>query len=199
MAHWILPALLIGIAGNLDNLGVGVAYGARSIGIPVLPNLFIAFVASVGALVLGYAGVGIGVALSPEVANVTGALCIIGVGVWVLWPRHPRDVADEPAAGPIGLIHNPERADEDRSGDISLMESLALSVALGINAWAGGLGGGLVGVPPWALALSTGLFSYLTLWAGEHLGRRTIGHLLGERATLAAGLLLILIGIKDLL
>lgn len=199
MANWILPAVLIGIAGNLDNLGVGVAYGARSIGIPALPNLFIALVAALGAFLMGYAGFGIGVALSPEVANVTGALCIIGVGVWVLWPRRAQGTAGDPARDPIGLIHNPERADEDSSGDISLMESLALAVALGINAWAGGLGGGLVGVPPWALALTTGLFSYLTLWAGEHLGRRTVGHLLGERASLAAGLLLILIGIKDLL
>lgn len=199
MAHWILPAILIGIAGNLDNLGVGVAYGARRIGIPALPNLFIAAVAAVGTLVMGYAGSGIGYILPPETANAAGAVCIMAVGVWVLWPRRPKQTTETPARGPIGLIHNPEQADEDLSGDISLMESLALSVALGINAWAGGLGGGLVGVPPWALALSTGIFSYLTLLAGDHLGRRTVGHWLGNKASLVAGLILILIGIKDLL
>ncbi len=199
MAHWILPAILIGIAGNLDNLGVGVAYGARRIGIPAGPNLFIALVAGAGTLVMGYAGSGIGHALAPAMANALGALCIMAVGVWVLWPRKPHPDTADPAKGPIRLIHNPEQADEDRSGDISLAESLALSVALGINAWAGGLGGGLVGVPPWALAVSTAGFSYLTLFAGEHLGRRALGHWLGNKASLVAGLLLILIGIKDLL
>ncbi|MDA8344368.1 MAG: manganese efflux pump [Thermaerobacter sp.] len=199
MPHWILPAILISIAGNLDNLGVGIAYGARRIGIPALPNLFIALVAAAGTLIMGYAGSGIGHILAPEAANAMGALCIMAVGVWVLWPRPARQEAEGPGMGPIGLIHNPEQADEDLSGDISLVESLALAVALGINAWAGGLGGGLVGVPPWALAALTGGFSYLTLFAGEHLGRRAIGHWLGNKASLVAGLLLILIGIKDLL
>jgi putative sporulation protein YtaF len=199
LAHWFLPAILIGLAGNLDNLGVGIAYGARRIGIPAVPNLFIAAVAAGGTLVMGYAGSDIGHVLPVETANALGAICIMLVGVWVLWPRRQRQASEVSGKGPIGLIHNPERADEDLSGDISLLESLALSVALGINAWAGGLGGGLVGVPPWALALATGIFSYLTLFAGEHLGRRTVGHWLGNKASLVAGLILILIGIKDLL
>lgn len=68
-----------------------------------------------------------------------------------------------------------------------------LSVGLGINAWAGGFSGGLVGVPAWALALATGSFSYATLWGGAWLGRRTLGHWLGPRASVAAGVLLILV------
>lgn len=198
MAQWMFAAIAIGIAGNLDNLGVGIAYGARRIGIPALPNLFIALVAALGTLLLGYAGSSIGHALSPQVANILGAVCIMAVGVWVLWPRRPKE-AISPQKGPIGLIQHPEQADEDLSGDISLGESLALAVALGINAWAGGFGGAMAGVPPWALALATGGFSYLTLLVGDHLGRRALGHWLGARASLVAGLLLIAIGVKDLI
>ena len=195
--HALVLALLIGIAGNLDNLGVGVAYGVRKIGIPFYSNLFIAVVAALGTLLVAYAGLGIGHILSQAVANDIGAGVIIAVGIWVLWPRKVPGPADT-SKNAIGLVHHPEHADVDLSGDISIAESLALSVGLGINAWAGGFGGGLVGLPPWLLAVSTGLFSFATLFAGEHLGRRALGGWLGPKATIAAGALLILIGIKDL-
>jgi len=195
--HALILAVLIGIAGNLDNLGVGVAYGVRKIGIPFRSNLFIAVVAALGTFLVAYAGLGIGHVLSQGVANDIGAGVIIAVGVWVLWPRKIPEPAGT-SQNAIGLVHHPEHADVDLSGDISIAESLALSVGLGINAWAGGFGGGLVGLPPWLLAISTGLFSFATLFAGEHLGRRALGGWLGPKATIAAGVLLILIGIKDL-
>lgn len=195
--HAIILVTLIGIAGNLDNLGVGVAYGVRKIGIPFGSNLFIALIAAIGTAVVAYAGLGIAHVLAANVANDIGAGVIIAVGIWVLWPRRVEQ-PEEPAKDAIGLVHHPEQADIDLSGDISIAESLALSVGLGINAWAGGFGGGLVGLSPWLLALSTGLFSFATLFAGEHLGRRALGGWLGPRATIAAGMLLILIGIKDL-
>ncbi len=195
--HALVLAVLIGIAGNLDNLGVGVAYGVRKIGIPFRSNFFIALVAAAGTLVVAYAGLGIGHVLRPEIANIIGSAVIIAVGIWVLWPRR----APAPSTATkdaIGLVYHPEQADVDLSGDISVMESLALSVGLGLNAWAGGFGGGMVGLPPWLLALATGLLSFATLLAGEHVGRRAPGSWLGPKATVAAGVLLILIGIKDL-
>ncbi len=195
--HALILAVLIGIAGNLDNLGVGVAYGVRKIGIPFRSNLFIALMAALGTFVVAYAGLGIGHELAPAIANMFGAGVIIAVGVWVLWPRRPK-AQEAHSTDAIGLVYHPEHADIDQSGDISVAESLALSVGLGINAWAGGFGGGMVGLPPWLLALSTGVFSFATLYAGEHLGRRALGSWLGPKATLAAGVLLILIGIKDL-
>jgi putative sporulation protein YtaF len=131
------------------------------------------------------------------VGNGIGAAVIIGVGVWVLWPRRTAQPEGTPKDA-IDLVHHPEHADIDLSEDISIAESLALSVGLGMNAWAGGFGGGLVGLPPWLLALATGLFSFATLFVGEHLGRRALGSWLGPKATIAAGVLLILIGIKDL-
>ena len=190
MPVWILTALLIGLAGNLDNLGAGVAYGARRIGIPFLSNLLIAVVATVGTGFLAYAGASLKHLLSPAVAGAVSAACIIAVGFWVLWPRR---VVEEP----IELVLHPEEADVDHSGDISLSEALALSIGLGVNAWAGGFSGGLVGVPAWAIALATGGFSIATLWAGERVGKHTLGHWLGARANVVAGVLLILVGVKN--
>ena len=190
MPVWILTALLIGLASNLDNLGVGVSYGARRIGIPFLSNLMIALVATVGTGLLAYTGGSLKHLLSPAVAGAVSASCIISVGFWVLWPRRA-------GKEPIEMVIHPEEADIDHSGDISLREALALSVGLGVNAWAGGFSGGLVGVPAWAIALAAGGFSIATLWAGERVGKHTLGHWLGARANVVAGVLLILVGVKN--
>lgn len=109
---WILTAVLIGLAGNLDNLGVGVAYGARRIGIPFLSNLLIALVATVGTGLLAYTGGSLKHLLSPAVAGAVSASCIIAVGFWVLWPRRA-------GKEPIEMVIHPEEADVDHSGDIS--------------------------------------------------------------------------------
>ena len=145
MPVWILTALLIGLAGNLDNLGVGVAYGARRIGVPASSNLLIALVAALGSAVLGYAGSGLGHALNPAAASVIR--CIIAVGLWMLWPR--------PAQNPSNWSFTRRRRTR-ASPETSRSAALMLSVGLGINTWAGGFSGGLVGVPAWALALATG-------------------------------------------
>lgn len=98
----------------------------------------------------------------------TAALGYAGTGLSrVLHPAAAREESLE-------LVFHPEEADSDLSGDILPSEALMLSVGLGINAWAGG-------------------FSYATLWGGAWLGRRTLGHWLGPRASVAAGVLLILV------
>jgi len=193
----LVTSFLIAGAANLDNGGVGVAYGLRKIRIPIGPNILIAAVAAGGALVFGLIGERAATLLPLWADSWIGAFVIIGVGVWVLiGDAMTRRVPRGPFAG---VLAKPATADADHSGDISLRESLLLSVALGINAWAGGLGAGLLGLGLWPVVAGVGIMSMLMLAVGVSLGSDVLGRLLGTRATLMAGLLLIGIGIKQLL
>jgi len=202
--HW-LRVLLIGLAANLDNLGVGVAYGARRIRVPTLPNALIAATAYAATWTSVVAGAFIARLLPPAVANTVGAVLLMAVGVWVIlthWLRRPQPAAATAEAAPatvLQVFNAPESADRDRSGSISVPESLLLGVALSINCLTNGFSAGLIGLGAHATALVTALFSYLTLWGGALLGIRCAAAWLGERATVLAGCLLILIGIHQLL
>ena len=44
----LLTILLLALSCNLDNVGVGIAYGARGIGIPLASNLLIALITAAG-------------------------------------------------------------------------------------------------------------------------------------------------------
>jgi len=197
MAHLYL-ILLISLASNLDNLGVGLAYGVRRIRIPLLPNLLIAGCGMLATYLTVWAGGMVARFLPVHLANVIGAVMIIGVGLWVMKPKAPASAKPVRTHSVLGLLDEPEQADLDQSGVISLKESIWLGVALSINNVTNGFSAGLWTLGPFPTALGSGLFSYLTLWGGALIGSRYAAQWLGEKASVVAGLLLILIGVHQL-
>lgn len=198
-------SLLLSLAANLDNLGVGIAYGIMGIRVPPLSNLLIAAQAFLLTALPAATGGYVRLHLPVAWARSLGAAVITGVGLWVMSPlarrgeagSHPDGAAGR-AWSPAAVLRHPDRADQDRSGEISPGEAGVVGFALSVNAVAGGLGAGLVGLKPWLVAALTGLFSYLTLWAGASLGRRLASRPLGRGAVLVAGLLLVLVGLQHL-
>ena len=77
----LLSALMIGVAANLDNFGIGVSYGIRKIRIPFLSNFFIAVLS--GIIVALSVSAGHILSQFIGLANLLGALLIIVIGVWV--------------------------------------------------------------------------------------------------------------------
>lgn len=195
--------ILIGIAANLDNLGVGVAYGIRRIRVPAPSNLVIAAIAFLFTAASVWAGAFTGRFLADQTANAVGALLLIGVGIWVIlaqWrPRAgvPRPRRSTPLV--LRIWQEPAQADFDQSGTITLPESLVLGVALSINCFTNGFSAGLWKLGALPTALCTAFFSYLALWGGAWLGMRYAAQWLGNKAAIAAGCLLLLIGIHQLL
>jgi putative sporulation protein YtaF len=210
----VLTILLLAISCNLDNVGVGIAYGVRGIGIPLASNLLIALVTAGGTglcIVFGQQAFRF---LPSQAAVLLGAALLIGMGVWALRqeigerPRQDResppggdthDMGQEPLLGRILLIlKNPFLADRDSSGHIDLKESLLLSLALMLNNLPNGVGAGLLGLSTLVTTLMVGFFSILTFWLGIGLGRSLGIHWLGRHAGTIAGLLLIVIGLAEI-
>lgn len=209
----LVQVLLIGLVSNLDNLGVGIAYGARRIAVPPLPNVLmatVAFVCTVGANWLGRVA---GQWLPPSVERAVGAGVLVVIGVWVLlshWrPRNDRARNDrarigretKPPGSPtvLAVWRNPEQADRDASGSISLGESFVLGIALAMNCVTNGFVTGLWRLGAVAAGLSNAFFSYVALAVGAAIGRQYAASRLGDKAAVAAGCLLILIGLGQLL
>ena len=80
----LLTILLLAISCNLDNVGVGIAYGARGIGIPLASNLLIALITAAGTGLCIVFGQQIFQVLPGEVGVILGAVLLIGMGVWVI-------------------------------------------------------------------------------------------------------------------
>jgi putative sporulation protein YtaF len=199
---------MLGIAANLDNLGLGLAYGIRRIKIPFGSNLVIAILSGIATILSGFVGHLLLQVLPSFVGNVLGGGIVSIVGVWTLVSYY-RDknkgmVLPSPSKELVGqklqsIFDNPYKADTDYSGHISIKEALLLGAALAINCLATGLGAGMTGLNVICLTISTMFFSLLTIATGVYTGEKYLNLHLGDKATLVAGILLMLIGIFEML
>ncbi|MGC8491907.1 MAG: sporulation membrane protein YtaF [Syntrophobacteraceae bacterium] len=207
--------LLMAVSCNLDNVGIGIAYGARGISIPFGSNLLIAAITTLGTFLSTVFGRSMYLFLKPETANYIGSAILIGAGVWVAFydsvapaPQvlHTSENAAVMTETPrsffrrvLSILNDPCSADTDRSSHIDLKEGTVLGLALTLNNMANGVGAGLIGLNMVWLALSVFLFSIATIVAGLMIGSRYGNRVFGRYSGLAAGLLLICIGIFELL
>lgn len=200
-SYSLLAIIVIGLASNLDNAGVGVAYGVRKIRIPWFSNLAIAIISFLATLLSGLFGNWISIWVHPWIGQLIGTIVIVSVGVWVLLQPfvEKKHAASDYDTNPVTrLLRNPEEADKDSSKSISLGESILLGIALAMNALAGGFNAGITHLNIWYTSLSVGIFSYVLLALFAGFGEKYAAEKLGNRATIISGLLLIIIGINQM-
>lgn len=225
--HKLVVLLALSIAANLDNLGVGIAYGMGRNRISNFSNFLIALLSAVLTFLAMMFGRWVQRLLPVQVANDLGAVIIVGVGFWV---------AFEPAAEPLlsfirsFLVRNfsepltrlfsiftqawqrtdrsqtvppinipPRTFKQSRSRLVSLKETLILGISLALNAMAGGFGASLAGHNALFTSLGIGIVSYLTIDSGQRLSKTYFSKSLGPLSQKVAGLLLILIGVYELI
>ncbi|MBT2656029.1 sporulation membrane protein YtaF [Bacillus sp. ISL-18] len=193
--------LLIGIASNLDNLGISVSYGLKSTRIPFISNLIIGIVSMLCAYLSIIAGRLISAFITIQIANLLGGFIIICIGIKCILDSF----FEKKAMGEVKIdsnytqvITHPNLADVNDDKVISLKESIFLGFALAINCLAMGLGAGITGVSPVLATISIGLFSVLSIWFGLKLGNKICGKNIGKYSNIVAGLMLLIIGVYEM-
>ena len=196
-----LLMLGIGAASNLDNAGVGIAYGVKRTRISLAPNFIIAAIGFSFAVIGGFFGNYLSRWLTPFACQLTSMIVLVSIGVYVLSQQYFAKPA-EPSAEEnllLRILHDPEEADLDHSKSISLWESLLLGIALSINNLAGGFSAGITHLNIFMSAFISGLFSFLCIGLCAVLSLKFTAGKLGERATTISGILLILVGLRQII
>jgi putative Mn2+ efflux pump MntP len=184
--HWI-SIIFFGLASNIDNLGIGVSFGTRSIRISILTNLFIAILGmaaaylsiTMGQLLSGY--------MSQQHTDLIGGIVIMALGIWSIRPK-----------GVTTVVTSPLPAPSDPSNVISWKETISLGLALSLNCIATGFGAGVSGVSPIMTAISVGVFSLVTVAIGVRIGHQIARTWLGRYSNVIGGLMLIAIGLYEI-
>ncbi len=198
----VLLIFAIGIASNLDNAGVGIAYGVRKIRVPLISNFIIALMGFSLALVGGLFGNWISLWLTPFTCQLISMTVLVSIGVYLLSQQYlVKKTKEQQSDGNriLRVLRNPEEADLDRSKSIGLSESFILGIALSINNLAGGFSAGITQLNILATASVSGLFSFLCTGLCAIFGLKFASGRLGEKATTISGILLILVGVKQII
>jgi putative sporulation protein YtaF len=193
----------IALANNLDNTGVGMAFGMARIRLSPLMNLWIALVTF---LITGLAvacGGRIAALLSLPLAHALGGALLCAIGGWMILSsvrsQNGHGEVAEPD-GPVSLrriLADPTSADQNRSHDIDLQEATVLAVALSLNNVGGGFSAGLMHLSALWTAFFSAIISYLVLWSGGWAGQQLGVTRVGKYAQTLAGALLLIIGLWE--
>lgn len=195
----ILVLCAIAVASNLDNAGVGIAYGVRGVRISLTANALIAFISGLVTWISGVAGQVIVLYVPERTASYIGAGVMILVGIWVMTdPLRARLRQRVVRQGMlVRILQDPLVADFDDSKTISLTEASVLGTALALNALAGGFDAGMAHIGVIATACGVAVLSFVLLGGSAYVGRRFAAVWLGNKATILAGLLLVVIGVHQ--
>lgn len=176
--------MLLAVSANIDNLGVGVAYGVKRRSIVLGHNLLIALVSGGATLLSMAAGEWLNDYMSEAFANVLSGAIMIAIGLCGVAHAMRRRSNVSPQIGP--------------GPRTSTSEAAVLAVSLAFNNLGSGLGAGISHV---SIALTAGLTaagSMVTIAGGHLVGRRTSRAISRRRLGVTAGLIFIVVGIYEL-
>ena len=112
--------------------------------------------------------------------------------------RQQQQRAKNSFGGITELLKEPQKADFDRSGEISGKEAVVLGIALAMDAFGAGFGAALMGFNPFATSAAVGLSKIVLVSSGFYLGKYYLARYLGQKASCLSGAVLILLGIMNL-
>jgi putative sporulation protein YtaF len=211
----LLTAFLIALSCNLDNVGVGISYGARGIRLPFCTNLYIAVLTAAGTCLAMVLGEQTFLLISPEIGAILGGAILVVMGAWVIVQEtflRDRQSPEPQPAGPgrdptpkslwqrlLATLDNPSLADLDQSGHIDLKEGTLLGLALLLNNLPNGVAAAMIKLPVLLTTLAVGVLSILTFWLGLGIGRRIEARWNGKWVWVTSGLILMGIGILEII
>lgn len=220
--HFIYTAL-ISITNNLDNIGVRIAYSLRGIKISSIKNLWISVITFVFSSLAAFSGLFLSDLFSRRVSSVISMVLLTVIGIWIIVEpyinkKDPSACSNEAVNGEeqsygklqgntpgkrdksiCGILKKPENADLDNSKDIDFKEATLLGIALSINNIGGGISAGMIGLNPLFMGFMSALISFCVLWSGNYVTRFINRLNIGNKASIIAGALMVLIGIKQLI
>lgn len=193
--------ILIALANNLDNIGVRIAYSLRGIRITPLKNLWISIITFIISLIAACTGSKISHILGNKFASIFSMLILVVVGLSImLEPTFTKKKnAKKDKTSLSHVLNNPEDADMDNSLNIDFKEATILGIALSINNIGGGISAGMIGLNYIFVGFFSAIISYISLWLGNYLTAFLSRWNLKDKAAIISGIMLILIGIKQIL
>lgn len=203
MIHF-LYLLIIAVTNNLDNIGVRIAYSMRGIRISAPINAWISAITLVISYSAAYLGTVLSAFLSKQWCSVIAMVLLTAIGSWMILMQCLKKVCngDSGKSYTKDICHillKPENADMDNSKHIDFKEATLLGVALSLNNVGGGISAGMIGLNSFWVGLLSAALSYIALWSGNHVAEYFLKWKITDRATVAAGLLLIAIGIEQII
>lgn len=171
----ILLALILSMSSNLDNIILGLTYGASNVQIPFKCSLIISCITTVVTVIFMVLGVTLGELLNAKVANVFGGMLLILIGFYFIIFEVLKKKNDSASIEQI----------------ITYKSMLLTATNLSVNNIPIAIAGGLSGTNILYTAIFSFVFSTLFMYIGNVAGRKFQSKMISA----VAPILLVILGI----
>jgi putative Mn2+ efflux pump MntP len=185
--NWFDPFLLItliSIGSNLDNVGVGVAYGIHHIRIPARVNFLINLIGLFVSFLGATCGEFLAQYISLEQAKWVSCLVLVGIGLSFF----------------RSMISHVRKEDKQQPmlERLDMRHGVFLGLALSLTNFASSFSATIAGsvAISWTI-LTISLWGYGLIWIGNAIANAYLSRFLGQYASIIAGLLMIVVGIHQ--
>lgn len=202
--HGSIYSVLIAFANNVDNIGVRIAYSIRGIKITTAKNIWISIITFLISAAACYFGDTLSGYMSKRDAAIVSLVLLSTIGLWIIIEpcikkkKSQTKAMVESSNIIINILEKPENADLNHSKDIDFKEATFLGIALSINNIGGSFSAGMIGLNSLFIGVLSAVISFAALWAGNYLTNVLIKLGIDQKAIFVSGILLILIGVKQL-
>ncbi|MGK0467047.1 manganese efflux pump MntP [Clostridium sp.] len=176
----ILYLFTIAFLNSIDNIGVGVIYSVGGIKVKLLKNLILALLAFAVSFVASLSGQFISHFLSVEICSIISMLLLVFMGVKMIYSSVYKNNTD---------FH--------RYKELEYKEAFTVGAALAFDDIGSSISAALIGYSPFMISFPFFIISLGIFFLGNYALKYTTKFNLGNKPTIVAGGLMILLGISQ--
>lgn len=171
----------ISFLNSIDNIGVGVAYSVAGIKVKLSKNILMAFLAFIVSFLASFSGQFISYFLSDNECSIISMLLLVLMGTRMIYTSFSKK----------------KNNDLNSLKELNYKEALSVGIALALDDVGSSVSSGLIGFSPFMISLPYFIISLAIFFSGNYALNFITKLNLGNKPTIVAGLLMILIGISQ--
>lgn len=175
----IIYLFIIAILNSIDNIGVGVAYSIAGIKVKFSKNILIAFIAFIVSYISALFGQVISYFLSDTQSAFISMLLLVLMGIRIIYASFSKN----------------KNNDLNKVKELSFKEALSIGIALAIDDVSSSVSSALIGYSAFMTSFPYFIISLAIFFSSNYTAKFITKFNLGNKPTIVAGILMILIGI----
>jgi len=173
----------IAFLNSIDNIGVGVVYSVAGIKVKLFKNLLLAVLAFVVSFIASVSGQLLSHFINESACSIISMLLLVLVGVKMIY----------------SCFLKRRSIELNKEKELKYKEAFSVGTALAFDDIGSSVSSGLIGYSPFMISFPFFIISLAIFFIGNYVLKYTTKYNLGDKPTIVAGVIMILLGISQIL
>lgn len=172
----------IAFLNSIDNIGVGVVYSVAGIKVKLFKNILLALLAFAVSFISSLSGQLLSHYLSESACSIISMLLLVLMGAKMIY----------------FCFYKRRNMDLHRAKELEYKEAFAVGAALAFDDIGSSVSSALIGYSPFMISFPFFIISLAIFFSGNYALKYTTKYNLGDKPTILAGILMILLGLSQI-